>query len=200
MGSDMGYKDLFSIRAADAQLYKVPEYFKRELMEAHKYSYLGLSHLGVFADPMNLFQVFKLPPRLDGSLIPDYKTRLPWKTTVMKASMTLGTLWTFLALVGTAWLFLKALNHLFRDKLQPEEMALFLGIAYFLLMFLPLPYIHAALIFGYWTPRLILPALLCFFLAAFLFLDRISPKWKPVSFAILALVLVQCATEAVMLA
>jgi hypothetical protein len=184
----------------DLQLYKAPEYFKREILTANKYSYLGLSHFGVFTDPMNLFQVFKLPPHLDGTLIPDYKTRLAWKTSVMQASMKLGTLWTGLALLGTAWLLFRTLNHLFREKLKREEAAILLGIAYFLLMFLPLPYVHAALLFGYWTPRLILPALLCFFLAAFLLLDRKVGRGSPwFAFIVLTLAVIQCGIEITML-
>lgn len=200
MGADMSHKELFSVRVVDLQLYKAPEYFKREILTANKYSYLGLSHFGVFTDPMNLFQVFKLPHHLDGTLIPDYKTRLPWKTSVMQASMKLGTLWTGLALLGTAWLLFRALNHLFRDKLRREEAAILLGIAYFLLMFLPLPYVHAALLFGYWTPRLILPALLCFFLAAFLLLDRkVGGGSTWFAFVVLTLAVIQCGIEITML-
>lgn len=200
MGADMSHKELFSVRVVDLQLYKAPEYFKREILTANKYSYLGLSHLGVFTDPMNLFQVFKLPPHLDGTLIPDYKTRLAWKTSVMKASMKLGTLWTCLALLGTAWLLFRTLNHLFREKLRREEAAILLGTAYFLLMFLPIPYVHAALLFGYWTPRLILPALLCFFLAAFLLLDRKVGRWSSwFPFVVLTLAVIQCGIEITML-
>jgi FkbM family methyltransferase len=200
MGSDMSHKELFTVKRTDLQLYQAPEYFKREIMTAFKYSYLGLSHFGVFTDPMNLFQVFKLPPHLDGTLIPDYKTRLPWKTTVMRASMMLGTLWTFLALLGTAWLFFRALNHLFREKLRREDAAILLGIAYFLLMFLPLPYVHAALLFGYWTPRLILPALFCFFWAGFLLLDRKAGGGSAgIAIVVLTLVVIQCGIEITML-
>ena len=143
MPADLNFKDLFSVKANDAQLFSAPEYFKKEILVANKHSYLGLSHMGIFTDTMNLFQVFQLPPNLAGYLIPDMKTRTPWKTSVMKASMSLGVLWTFLALIGTAWISFRALRNLCRDKLEPEDTAAFLGIAYFLLMFLPLPFIYA---------------------------------------------------------
>jgi 4-amino-4-deoxy-L-arabinose transferase-like glycosyltransferase len=201
MAPDMNYKDLLSVKANDVRLFKAPEYFKKEILVAHKHSYLGLSHMGIFTDPMNLFQVFRLPPRLDGSLIPDLKTRRPWKTPVMQASMWLGTLWTFLALIGTAWISFRTVRNLFRDKLEPEDIAAFLGIAYFLLMFLPIPFIHAGVIFGYWTPRLILPSLLCFFWAAFLFIDQKIVRGSPrIPGAVLCLVVVQCGIEITMLA
>jgi hypothetical protein len=200
VSADMTYKDLFSVKTKDALLFDAPEYFKKEILEAHKHSYLALSHLGIFTDTMNLFQVFQMPPNLSRYLIPDMKTRTPWKTTVMRASMLSGVLWTILAIIGTAWLSFRAVKNLWRDKLEPEEAATFLGVSYFLLMFLPLPFLYASVLFGYWTPRLILPSLLCFFLAAFLLIDRKivrrSPQFTDI---VLALVLVQCAIEITML-
>ncbi len=75
-----------------------------------------------------------------------------------------------------------------------------LGVAYFLLMFLPIPFVHGGALFGYWTPRLILPALLSFFLAAFLFIDmKIVRRSERIAYAVAFLVAVQCAIEAVIL-
>ena len=53
---------------------------------------------------------------------------------------------------------------------------------------------------GAWTTRLILVPLLYFFWAGFLLLDRtIVAKWQKIAFVILALVLVQCGIEIVVL-
>jgi hypothetical protein len=212
--ADLTYKDLFSVKAKDALLFEAPEYFKKEILEAHKHSYLALSHLGVFTDTMNLFQVFQLPPNLSDyldensahdrsrvrRLVSDMKTRTPWKTSVMRASMLLGVLWTLLALVGTIWIAGRAIMDLCRDRLEREEAATLLGISYFSLMFLPLPFIYASVRFGYWTPRLILPSLLCFFWAAFLLVDKKIVRGLPqVADVVLALVLVQCGIEITML-
>ena len=80
-----------------------------------------------------------------------------------------------------------------RDKLEPEDTAAFLGIAFFLLMFLPIPFMDKAALQASWSPRLILAPLLYFSWAAFLLLDRtIVAKWGKIAFVILALVLVQC--------
>jgi 4-amino-4-deoxy-L-arabinose transferase-like glycosyltransferase len=198
--ADMNYKDLFSVKANDIQLFNAPEYFKRAILAPHKHSYLGLSHLAVFTDPMNLFQDLSVPQNFGSVLIPDQKTRRPWKTTVMEMSMLFGTVWTFLALVGTPWSTVRALRHLFKDKLQLEDCAMFLGVAYFLLMFLPIPFVHGGALFGYWTPRLILPALLCFFLAGFLLIDQtLAKKFNKSGFLLLMLVAFQSATEIVLL-
>ena len=198
--ADMNYKDLFSVKSNDLQLFKAPEYFKKEILTAHKHSYLGLSHMGIFTDTMNIFQELAVPQAFEPNLIPDLKTRRPWKTSVMQASMCLGTLWTLLALIGTPWLLARALGDLWKDNLEREDVAAFLGVAYFLLMFLPIPFIYFGDFFGYWTPRLILPSLLCFFLAAFLLIDKkFAVKSHTIALGLLVLVTVQCAIEVVML-
>ena len=190
---DMDFADLFSLKPADIELFRAPEYFKSNIRAPHRHSYLVLSHMGTFTDPMNLFQDLTVPQRFGAILIPDQKTRRPWKTPAMQASMAVGVVWTALALIGTVWTLFAAMRQLARDRLQREDSAALFGTSVFLLMFLPIPFVHAGALFGYWTPRLILPALLCFFWAGFLFLDRrIAPRAGWVSSATLALVLVQC--------
>lgn len=210
MPPEMDYKDLFLVKKADLQLFKAPEMFKHEpedgnnyhigFRRAHLHSYLGLSHMSTFTDTQNLFQDLNIPPGLDVNLIPDYKTRRPWKTPWNVASMSLGALWTLLALIGTPWLVFRALRNLCRDKLEREDVTALLGTAYFLLMFLPIPFVVWSCLYGYWTPRLILPSLLFFYWAAFLLLDRtIVARFSKIAFAVLALVLAQCAIEIVVL-
>jgi DNA-binding beta-propeller fold protein YncE len=74
------------------------------------------------------------------------------------------------------------------------------AIAYFLLMALPIPFVHSAILNGFWTPRLILPSLLCFFWAAFLLLDeKVVRKSQKIAYVVLGLVIMQCTVEIVML-
>ena len=118
----------------------------------------------------------------------------------MVASMSLGTLWTVLALMGIPWTFFGAVKHLWRDKLEHEDVAALLGIAYFLLMFLPIPFMYWTALTGSWAPRLSIVPQLYFFWAAFLLLDRtIVAKWKKTAFVVLALVIVQSGIEIAML-
>jgi hypothetical protein len=152
--------------------------------------------MGIFTDPMNLFQDLPVPQTIGSVLIPDQKTRRPWKTRVMSASMFLGTVWTLFALLGAASAFWQAIKNLSRTNLQREDNAILLAIAYFLLMFLPIPFVHAGALFGYWTPRLILPALLCFFMAGFILIDRkLAEKSNKIVLGVLLLVAIQCGTE-----
>jgi hypothetical protein len=197
---DMTYQDLFLLKTNDLRLFRAPEYFKREILLPHRYSYLGLSHMGVFTDPMNLFQELSVPQDIGRVLIPDQKTRRVWKTLVMSASMSLGIIWTVSALIGTAWLLVSAFWRLTKGDLEREDVTILLGMAYFLLMFLPIPFVHGGALFGYWTPRLILPGLLSFYLAAFLFIDRkMAQKLEGIPYAVLLLVSIQCVIEVVML-
>lgn len=197
---DMTYKDLLWVKTNDLRLFRAPEYFKREILLPHRYSYLGLSHMAVFTDPMNLFQELSVPQDIGKILIPDQKTRRAWKTPVMSASMCMGLIWTASGLIGTVWLSLCALGRLIKGALKREHIAILLGIAYFSLMFLPIPFVHGGALFGYWTPRLILPALLSFYLAGFLFIDgKIMRRLEGTAGAILILVSIQCAIEVVML-
>jgi DNA-binding beta-propeller fold protein YncE len=198
---EMDYKDLLSVKTNDLRLFRAPEYFMGEVLLPNRYSYLGLSHMGVFTDTMNLFQELPGSQSIGRYLIPNLKVRRPWKTPVMVASMSLGTLWTVLALIGTPLIFLGALKHLYEDKLEREDALVFLGGAYFLLMFLPIPFVDSSVRSGYWTPRLILPPLLCFFCAAFLLIDKsVARSSKTIAAVLLALVIIQSAIEIVMLA
>jgi hypothetical protein len=150
---------------------------------------------------MNLFQDLRVPRHLDITLNPDQKTRRPWKTPMMMASMSLGTLWTLLALIGTPWIFFAAIKNLWQDQLRREDITAVLGMAYFLIVFLPIPFVSFGYLYGYWTPRLILPPLLYFFWAAFLLFERkIARQSNKIAFAVLALVLIQSGIEIVMLA
>lgn len=197
---DMNYHDLFSVKTNDIRLFRAPEYFKRDILAAHRYSYLGLVHLGIFTDTMNLFQVLTVPQQFGSVLIPDQKTRRPWKTPIMQASMSLGTLWTLLVLIGVPWSLFRAFRNLLTEKLEREDVAAVLGNAFFLLIFLLIPFASRGALFGYWTPRLILPALLSFFLAAFLFIDKkIACSSRAIACTVLCLVAVQCAIETAML-
>lgn len=197
---DMNYRDLLLVKRTDIQLFRAPEYFKREILQGHRYSYLGLVHLGIFTDTMNLFQVLTVPQIFGRVLGPDQKAREPWKTPVMQASMCLGVIWTVLVVVSVPWSLFRAFFNLIDRKPNREDVTAILGIAFFLIVFLPIPFVHDAALLGYWTPRLILPALLSFYFAAFLFTDqKIVRRSMTIARTVLILVLIQCGIEALML-
>ena len=70
----MVWKDLFLVKKIDLELFRAPQFFKREPEDgnnyhigyraAHKHSYLALSHMMAFTDTQNLFQRFAHFPRV----------------------------------------------------------------------------------------------------------------------------------------
>lgn len=169
---DMNYGDFLTVKPRDLELFRVPNYFKGRILGGHKYSYLALVHYGTFTDAMNLFQSFPNPPAFKTTLIPDSKVRSPWKTPVMSASMILGVIWTLLAIAGAIWTSAVTIKNCIRGQLGRRDLLVLFGMAMFLVVFLPMRFVHGASIFGYWTPRLILPSVIYFFTAAFLLIDR----------------------------
>jgi hypothetical protein len=198
---DMSFVDLFSFKKDDAHLFSAPQAFKEYLTPPHAHGYFPLSHFGIFTDPMSLFQQLKIKQVFGGVIIPDQHERAPWKTPVMVASIWLGIIWTLLALVGTFWSLARAGQNLARGKLEREDSTVIMGTAFFLLIFLAIPFVFGAALFGYWTPRLILPSILSSSLAAFLFVDKVLVRGSKVTeFTVLFLVSIQCLVEIVMLA
>ena len=203
------YRDLLLLKKRDIELFSAPEFYIRKasdpytfgFREAHRHSFLALEHMGVFTDTHNHFQELPGAQSIDRFLIPDYKVRRSGKTEIMVASMTLGTIWTLLALIGTPWILFGAIRHLWKDKLEHEDVALLLGTAFFLLMFLLIPFIYWSALTGSWQSRLYMISLLCFFLAGFLLLDRtVVAKWPKLAFDVLTLVIVQCGITVLMAA
>jgi len=206
---ETNWKDLLWVKTADIQLFNAPEFYKRKpgdsyyagLRTPHRHSFPALLHMGTFTDTQNIFQDLPNPQNVDHFLIPDFKNRRDWKTQIMVASMSLGVLWTVLALIGTLWMLLVAAWHLWRDKVEREDVAILLGTAFFLLMFLLIPSLAGTAITGSWAPRLYLVPLLVFFWAGFLLLDRtIVAKWQKIAFDILILALIQSGLAILMLA
>lgn len=205
---ETNWNDLLSVKPADLQLFSAPEFYRKKASdtypwgyrEAHRHSFLALFHLGTFTDTQNGFQDLNVPRGVRDFLIPDQKTRRAWKTPVMVASMSLGVLWTVLALIGTPWIFVGAVKRLWQDKLAREDVALLLGTPFFLLMFLLTPFLMWSALTASWQPRLYLVPLLCFFWAGFLLLDRVfGAKRENIAVVVLALVVVQSGIEIVML-
>lgn len=208
---EMTWKDLLTLKMRDVELFRAPEYFKNgqynteeyykyNIRAPHKYSYLAKYHMSTFTDTMNIFQDLDGPRTMHRILIPDFHTRKPWKTPWMTASMSLGTIWTLLALIGTPVIVIGAVRHLWRDKLEREDGAAFLAIAYFLLMFVPIPFLLFSDQTGAFLPRLTIAPQLFFYWAGFLLLDRtLVGKWPKSVFVVLGLVITQCGIITVML-
>jgi hypothetical protein len=70
-----------------------------------------------------------------------------------------------------------------------------MALAWYLPLVLALPYLHHAYDWGYWLPRLVMPALWGFALVLFAAMDELLP-WRRTAAAVVAtLVLVQAAVH-----
>jgi len=193
MPNQMSYRTLFSIKGADKYILTAPPYNEPipnvprigtgekgdlgppyELLTENRHGYLALLHLAAFTDSINIFQYDptddyfgRRNARNQRLMALAVKTALP---------ITLG------CVASIAYLIIFNLPALIfaPTRVRPNlEIALVLSLAWFLNIFLFLPFVDGACIGGYWTPRLILPALLLFVLLMFHVLDRLLPgPWR----------------------
>jgi hypothetical protein len=116
----------------------------------------------------------------------------------MQIAVRSGILFSILLVISVLVLFFESSVRVIRR--DPREFAIYalmlFCIAWFMNIVLPLPFIPGAYYEGYWTPRLTAPALIGFFIAAFVFLDRLRWQSRQLHFFVLGLVIAQSAVHA----
>ncbi len=161
-----------------------------ELLIPHEHSYPALTHLDVFTDTLNVFQNERSETyfgRRSGwhqaLMALAVKTSLPLTVASVVAVALVGVL-------GTIW----ALIEPGRSRVELEAVGL-LSFGWFGNIALFLPYVSGGYAGGYWTARLILPAVLGFLLLLFFALDRVlrGRGGRIASWGILSYVLLQSA-------
>lgn len=176
--TELNVRSLFFLRPADVKLLKAPPYDTPtdeiafgahrtlELAVPSRYSYVGLLHLAVFTDVLNIYQYDPLDNyfgrRSHNSQV---RMALAFKTAI---PFTLATL------ISVPWMLGWSMYRVFlrRDRAAlPVLTVLTVSFAFFLVIFIFLPF-TGALGGGYYLPRLIIPALFGFFLATFVLLAR----------------------------
>jgi hypothetical protein len=180
--SELNVRSVLFFRAADEKLLRAPAYDKDsgrgskevdkyELGIPNKYSYIGLLHVGIFTDILNVYQY---DPN-DGYFGP--RTRPAQRRMALAVKTALP--YTFCALVACPWLLVtSSWNVLLRRRPRdlPVLIVLTVSFAFWLVIVIFLPF-TGALGGGYWLPRLVVPALFGFFLVTFTFIAH-SPVGK----------------------
>jgi hypothetical protein len=175
--SELNIRSVLFFRAADEKLLRAPAYDKDsgrgskevdkyELGIPNKYSYIGLLHVGVFTDILNVYQY----DPTDSYFGPRTRTAQKRMTLAVKTALP----YTFCALVACPWLLVTgAWNVLFRRRpcQLPILIILTVSFAFWLVIVIFLPF-TGALGGGYWLPRLVVPALFGFFLITFTFIAQ----------------------------
>ncbi len=191
----MPVRCLFIPRAADLQILDAPSYnaisdlppevqaanhvLAYELLIGGRHSYPALVHLAVFTDLLNIFQS---NPRhtLHRWAVDQSKFYFGQRGAGAQSLMVIAVTTALpITLLGVAAMALLAFGFGWRGLLEPHgsrgdvEVVLLLAFGWFGNIVSFLPFVGRAYDFGFWTPRLILPALLLFFLLTFYALDRL---------------------------
>ena len=203
--SVMRWSDMLTLKASDVRLLSAPDYLQGMLFGFRTYSYLGLLHVSSFSDVLNCFQ---RPPE---TVSPDWypstdELKIRPRTHLSQALQTLSVRWCLgfsaLAMAGTLYCILRSARWLVqRGPAAADAIVVLtaLAVGFYSPIFLSLHRVAHPYTAGYWTPRLILPALLVFFCLGFVLLDaacglleREKAPARPLLLLISAYTLVAC--------
>lgn len=190
-GHDMSWRSLLMLRAADVDVLKAPLYL--DVLASNQHSYPGLLHYSIFTDPLNIFQYD--PSDSYFGVRPKAYQHLMTFAVRWAVPLSLVMIGAAAAYSVRAIFYLRALREGFVDRRLPTLLVLFLSLAFFANIAVVLPFVQRAYYFGYWTSRLVLPALLGFGLLAFALLDA-RLRWRGARLAVLAYCIVHATVNA----
>jgi len=193
---EMTWADLLLVKPSDRRILDAPGYWdivvingqnEYALSQRHDYSYPALLHLGIYTDVLDYAgggQLHDLPPRPEPQ-----KT---WSRWAVRLGL-LSSAGIFLAVL--AWVARSAAA-LVIPRLAPATGVLVWGLmalAWYLPLVLLLPYLHNVYEWGYWLPRLLIPALWGFGLLFFAAVDGLLAPRRRLPALLAGLVLIQAA-------
>lgn len=172
---EMTWRSLLCLKRSDTRIFQAPTYWDTAivkdrtvvpLIEHNGFSYLALLHLAVFTDVLDYlhrggFDRTKPRPQVNQALA--------------RWSVRTGLAFSLVIVLGTLAFYGEAtVVFMLRQTLPYPALVVWaaFSFAWYLPLFLVLPYVHAAYEWGYWLPRLTLPALWGFSLITFAMIDR----------------------------
>jgi hypothetical protein len=185
-GKGIPWREVFFIKSTDTSIFKAPQFTcARNMDAAVGVSYPSLVHLGTFSDIWNFGQTpapqeFSRPRPLT-ECFP--RTRTPHATLLSPISIILSVLISLVVIVAVLYQSIALIISSYRTSTVSVDIkliSLLLGVAFCLPPTLRLPYYNSVYIFGFWTPRLILPGLLSLLVLGFASLDQLlrgRPLW-----------------------
>lgn len=193
------WRKLLLIQPADTRIFSAPGYIdlflrevdgRRELYENTSHSYPALLHLAVYTDILNFS---------GEKVLPVYPQRPEPQQTAARLCVALGVLFSAAAVLGVLSSYGRGLKALVIARGPPSAgPAVWMSMAavWYLPLVAALPFTNNAYEWGYWLPRLVLPALWVFFSLGFALLDRMPAGIRPrASAAALGLVVLLSAAE-----
>jgi hypothetical protein len=195
-GHEMNWRSLLLPRMADLDVFRAPGYLDvtsiggadaHTMLVPNLHSYMGMLQYSIFTDPLNIFQ-YDATDSYFGAR-DDAHQRL----------MTFAVRWavplSLLMIAGTVTYAVRAVGY-FRALREgpaarrlPVLLVLLFSAAFFANVALVLPFVREVYHAGYWTSRLVLPAVLGFVLLGFTLLDE-HLRWRGARLAVLAYCLV----------
>jgi hypothetical protein len=167
---EMTWRSLLGLKWSDARIFDAPGYWDAAdvngqkvlpLLAANSYSYPALLHLGIFTDVLDFADRGSTDA---GTPRPQPQKRFSqW---AVRTGVCFSLSWV-IAIVALTWRVARAALRPPPPPPFAPAVCLVLGLTWLLPLVLTLPFVHHAYDWGYWLPRLILPALwafgLCFF-------------------------------------
>ncbi len=191
---EMKWRSLLGLKWSDTRIYQAPGYWDAEYIDGKKYlpllrendySYLALLHLGIYSDVLDFANGGS--QRIAGPKPEPQKSYSRW-------SVRLGTIFSVFMLAGVALTGWRSIHALLRPAQSPRFGAivwLILGLNWFLPLALTLPFVANAYQWGYWLPRLVLPALWSFGVCLATILDEIHGTPRQLSAIVASGILIQ---------
>ncbi len=176
----MRWSDMLLPKRSDLGLIRsAPEYLQDKLYGFRNYSYMGLLHVAVFADILNFFQ--SPPPEMsegwsNRTQDPFVRHRTALSQALQTWSVRLCLPFSALAVAGTLFSIVLSFQSLLAGKPLFSGAAVVmtaLATGFYSTVFFSLHRINDPYTAGFWLPRLVLAALLIFFILGFLLVDFI---------------------------
>lgn len=159
---EMTWTSLLGLKRTDLRIFDAPGYWDKgtqpggaemPLLEANGYSYLALLHLGVFSDVLD----FANRGNTDNGA-----PRPPVQKKYSQFSVRGGLVWSLLVVLSVFFLITQFVRFESDPSRRPPSVVMvwvIFGAAWFLPIVLNLPFVYHVYDWGYWLPRLIVPAI-----------------------------------------
>jgi hypothetical protein len=191
---EMSWRSLLTVKPSDRRIFDAPGYWDSvvtdgrtvlPLLENNSYSYPALLHLGIFTDVLNFAQ---------GGSQRSGRPRPQPQQSLAQASVRTGVLFSLAGVVAVALVTLRTLRAAVTARTPPRfgpVIWLVLGLTWFLPLVATLPFVHHAYDWGYWLPRLVIPALWGFGYCLYTWLDDVAQNRRFIIHTVTCLTAVQ---------
>lgn len=159
---EMTWTSLLGFKQSDLRIFDAPGYWDKgtvlggpemPMLEPNGYSYMALLHLGVFSDVLD----FANRGSTDNGT-----PRPPTQKKYAKLAVRGGLAWSLIGVSGIIFLITRIVRFESDPSGRPHTIVIvwaILGLTWFSPLVLTLPFIYHVYDWGYWLPRLIIPAI-----------------------------------------